>query len=117
MASTIQVFGTLKCKDTNKAIRFFKERGIRIQFVDLNDKAMSKGELESVSRKIPYEKLIDREGKQFKKRNLEFMVFDLETELLNDPQLLITPVTRFGQEASCGFTPEIWKKWAEKAKV
>ena len=116
MASTIQVFGTLKCKDRNKAIRFFKERGIKIQFIDLNEKAMSKGELESVSKKIPLEDLIDKEGKQFKKRNMEYMVYDLETELLNDPLLLKTPITRFGQQAACGLTPEIWKKWAEEVK-
>ena len=71
MASQIQIFGIKKCSDTNKAIRFFKERGIKTQFIDLNEKAMSKGELESVKRTIPIEQLIDKEGKQYKKRNLE----------------------------------------------
>jgi len=116
MAATIQVFGTLKCQDTGKAIRFFKERGIKIQFVDLNEKAMSKGELESVARKVPMEELIDREGKQYKKRGMDHKVYDLESELLNDPLLLKTPVTRFGREAASGLTPEIWKKWSAEVK-
>jgi arsenate reductase (glutaredoxin) len=114
MASTIQIFGTKKCSDTNKAIRFFKERNIKIQFVDLNEKGMSKGELESVTKKVPLEQLIDKGGKQFRKRNMKYMVFDLQKELLEDPLLLKTPVTRFGREASVGYTPEVWKKWLEK---
>ena len=111
MASIIQIFGTKKCKDTQKAIRFFKERRIQTQFIDLNEKAMSKGELNSVSRSVPLEELIDRNGKQFKKRNMEYMVFDTETELLEDPLLLRTPVTRQGQKAAVGHTPDIWKEW------
>ena len=114
MASTIQIFGTKKCSDTNKAIRFFKERNIKFQFVDLNEKGMSKGELENVTKKVPLDKLIDTEGKQFNKRNMKYMVFDLERELLEDPLLLKTPITRFGREATVGYTPEIWKKWITK---
>lgn len=113
MAPTIQIFGVKKCNDTNKAIRFFKERGVKTQFVDLNEKALSKGELDSISRKIPLDELLDRDGKQFKKRNLEFMTYDLYTELLEDPLLLKTPITRFGQLAALGNCPEIWKKWLE----
>lgn len=116
MAATIQIFGTKKCHDTNKAIRFFKERGIKIQFVDLNEKGMSKGELESVSRKIPLQELIDTEGKQYNKRNLKFMNYELENELLEDPLLLKTPVTRFGREAALGNKPEIWTKWINDSK-
>ncbi len=115
MAATIQIFGLKKCSDTNKAIRFFKERAIKTQFVDLNEKALSKGELDSISRKINLDDLLDKDGKQFKKRNLEFMTFDLYTELLNDPLLLKTPITRFGQLAALGNCPEIWKSWLDKA--
>ncbi len=111
MAPTIQVFGTEKCNDTKKALRFFKERGVKIQFIDLNEKGLSKGELDSVANKIPLEDLLDRSGKQFKKRNLEFMTYDLYTELLDDPLLLKTPITRFGKDAALGIATEIWKKW------
>jgi len=116
MATTIQIFGLKNCNDTNKALRFFKERQIKIQFVDLNEKAVSKGELESIARKVTLENLIDRNGKQFKKRNMEFMIFDLESELLEDPLLFKTPVTRFGKEAAIGLTPDIWKKWVQELK-
>ena len=116
MAATIQIFGTKKCSDTQKAIRFFKERSIKTQFVDLNEKGLSKGELDSVSKSIPMDELIDKSGKQFKKRNLEYMTYELETELLDDPLLLKTPITRFGRKAALGVQTEIWKVWAEEAK-
>jgi arsenate reductase-like glutaredoxin family protein len=112
----IQIFGVRNCTDTNKALRFFKERGIKIQFVDLSEKGLSKGELESVARKIPLEELIDKEGKQFKRRNLQFMLYDLQSELLDDPLLFKTPISRLGREAAVGHTPEIWKRWAKEAK-
>jgi arsenate reductase len=113
MAPIVQIFGVKNCSNTNKALRFFKERGIKIQFVDLNEKGLSKGELENVAKKVPLEELLDKEGKQFRKRNFKFMVFDIETELLNDPLLFKTPITRFGKEAAVGYTPELWKRWAD----
>ena len=45
----IQIFGTKKCNDTKKAERFFKERGIKYQFIDMKEKGMSKGEFTSVA--------------------------------------------------------------------
>ena len=45
----IQIFGTKKCNDTKKAERFFKERGIKYQFIDMKEKGMSKGEFNSVA--------------------------------------------------------------------
>jgi arsenate reductase (glutaredoxin) len=113
MASTIQIFGVKKCNDTNKAVRFFKERNIKVQFVDLTEKGLSKGELESICRKIQMEDLIDKSGKQFKKRNLEYMIYDLENEILTDPLLLKTPICRMGREATLGVCPDVWKKWIE----
>ncbi len=116
MAATIQIFGTKKCSDTQKAIRFFKERSVKTQFIDLNEKGLSKGELDSVSKFIPIEELIDKDGKQFKKRNLEFMTYELETELLSDPLLFKTPITRFGRKAALGVQTDTWKAWSEEAK-
>ncbi len=112
----VQIFGTKKCKDTAKAERFFKERKIQIHLVDLTQKAMSKGELNNVRRFVQLEDLIDKEGKQYKKRNLEFMTYDLETELLEDPLLLRTPIVRYNGKATCGNEPDTWKKWIEEAK-
>ena len=107
----IQIFGTKSCNDTKKAERYFKERRINFHFRDLNEKGIAKGELDNITRVIPLENLIDKEGKQYKKRNMQFMVFDLEEELLADPLLLVTPIVRNGKEATTGYQPEVWKKW------
>ncbi len=111
MGPVIQIFGVRKCHDTNKAIRYFKERGIKTQFIDLTEKGLSKGELDSVARNIPLEQLIDTEGKQYQKRQLGFKIFDLESELLDDPLLFKTPITRCGRDSALGVTPEVWAKW------
>lgn len=108
----IQIIGTKNCSNTRKAERFFKERRIQFHLRDLNEKGLAKGELENICRVFPVEELIDREGKQFKKRNLQFMVFNIEEELLNDPLLLKTPIVRNGKEVTIGYCPEIWKVWS-----
>ena len=108
----IQIFGTKKCRETQKAERYFKERKIPFHFRDLTEKGISKGELDNISSVIPLEELIDRDGKQFEKRNLKFMKFDIEEELLSDPLLLKTPVVRNGRQVTVGNKPEIWKTWA-----
>ncbi len=109
----IQIIGIKSCSDTRKAERYFKERRIQFHFRDLNEKGLAKGELENIIRVIPLEELIDRDGKQFKKRNLQYMVYDIEEELLNDSLLLRTPIVRNGKEVTVGFEPEIWKKWKD----
>jgi len=109
----IQIIGTKKCKETQKAERFFKERRIQFHFRDLNIKGVSKGELENISRTIPVEDFLAKEGKQFKKRNLEFMVYNTKEELLNDPLLFRTPIVRNGKLVTIGYQPEIWKEWIE----
>ncbi|RKY94957.1 MAG: ArsC family transcriptional regulator [Ignavibacteriae bacterium] len=107
----IQIFGTKKCKETQKAERFFKERRIPFHFRNLDEKGIAKGELENIKRAIPIDDLFDNEGKQFKKRNLEFMVYDKEEELLNDPLLFKTPIVRNGKLATVGYESEIWREW------
>ncbi|MCX6169261.1 MAG: ArsC family transcriptional regulator [Ignavibacteriales bacterium] len=108
----VQIFGTKGCSETRKAERYFKERRITFHFRDLNEKGIAKGELENITRVIPLDDLIDRDGKQFKKRNLQFMVFDLEEELLNDSLLFKTPIVRNGKEVTVGYRPEVWKGWS-----
>lgn len=107
----IQIFGTKKCKETQKAERFFKERRIPFHFRNLTEKGIAKGELENIKRAVPIDDLFDDEGKQFKKRNLEFMVYDKEEELLNDPLLFNTPIVRNGKLATVGYQPDVWKEW------
>ena len=107
----IQIFGTKSCNETKKAERYFKERRINFHFRDLNEKGLAKGELENITRVIPIEELIDKEGKQYKKRNMQFMVFNLEEGLLADPLLFVTPIVRNGKEVTIGYKPDVWKKW------
>ena len=107
----VQIIGTKGCSETRKAERFFSERRIQFHFRDLNDKGLAKGELENITRVIPIEELIDRDGKQYKKRNMQYIVFNIEEELLGDPLLLTTPIVRNGKEVTIGYQPDVWKRW------
>ena len=107
----IQIIGTKKCKETQKAERFFKERRIPYYFRDLSDNGISKGELENIKQVISIEELIDKEGTQFKKRGFKFMVYEIETELLEDSLLLRTPIVRNGRLTTVGYQPDVWMGW------
>jgi arsenate reductase-like glutaredoxin family protein len=106
----IQIFGTKKCKESAKAVRFFKERNIKFHFVDLAEKGISKGELQNISRVIPLSDLIDTNSKEYERLNLKYMKFDIEEELLAHPLLLRTPIVRSGKKISCGSDPQLWKE-------
>ncbi len=108
---TIQVFGTKKCKDTQKAIRFFKERRIPIQFIDLNEKGLSRGELQAVRRFFSLEELIDTDSREYERLNLKYIKHDIETKLLEYPLLFRTPIVRSDREVTVGHQPDIWKGW------
>lgn len=110
----IQIFGTKKCQDTKKAQRFFKERGINFHYRELTEKGISKGELENIKRVYDVEELIDKEGKQYAKRNLAYMLHDVEEELLEDPLLFKTPIVRNGGKVTVGNAPDEWKEWIEQ---
>ncbi|MCP4685748.1 MAG: ArsC family transcriptional regulator [bacterium] len=112
----IQIFGTKKCRDTQKALRFFKERRIDTQFIDLAQKDVSKGELNSISRSVPLNHLIDTEGREYDKRNLKYLVHDVEEQLLEHPLLFRTPIVRYGKKAAVGNEPDTWKIWAAEIK-
>jgi len=107
----IQIIGTKKCKETQKTERFFKERRIPFHFRDLDEKALTKGELDNIARVISLDDLIDKESKRFKNRGMQYMVFDIEEELLIDPLLLKTPIVRNEKLATIGYQPDIWKNW------
>ena len=107
----IQIFGTARCQDTRKAQRFFKERGISFQYVDLSTKGLSKGELGSVKTAVGIENLIDKEGKGYARRNLKYLTHNVEEELLADPLLFKTPIVRNGPRATVGYQPDVWKEW------
>jgi len=110
----IQIFGKSKCFETKKALRYFKERAINTQFIDLNIKEMSKGEFNSVKQAVGgYEKLIDE---QCKDKDILILIKYLaeeerEAKLMENQKLLKTPIVRNGKQASVGYVPEIWKSW------
>ena len=107
----IQIFGTVKCQDTKKAQRYFKERRIHFQFINLTEKGLSRGELKSVIAAAGIDALMDRDGKEYAKRNLKYITHNTEEELLNHPLLLKTPIVRNGNKATVGFMPTAWKEW------
>ena len=98
----IQIFGTSKCFDTKKAERFFKERRIKFQRVDLNRYGFSGGEFD----RAPALDLLRHTDDV---RTKEDYVFD-------DPRLMKTPVVRNGKRATVGYCPEIWTQWCEEDK-
>ncbi len=110
----IQIFGTKKCFDTKKAERYFKERKIKFQFIDLNEKALSKRELESVRIAVgSVKELINEKSKLYESSNIKrIMDNSLKEEiLLKNPLLLKTPIVRNGKQATVGYKPEVWQEW------
>lgn len=110
----IQIFGKSKCFDTKKAERYFKERGIKFQSIDMAKKGMSKGEFRSVSQAVGgYEKLLDERTKdQDTLMLVKYLSSDeKEEKILENPQILRTPIVRNGRQATVGFCPDIWKRW------
>ena len=107
----IQIFGKRKCFDSKKAERYFKERGVKVQYVDLLEKGLSKGEFRSVSSALGgLEKLIDPKAKDF--AMIHYLVDEQKEEKLMDtPKLYKTPIVRCGKKATVGYQPEIWKTW------
>ena len=110
----IQIFGTKKCNDTKKAERFFKERGIKYQFIDMKEKGMSKGELTSVaSANGGLTNMVNPEARD--KDTLALFAYIAEEDklekLLENQHIIKTPIVRNGKQSTLGYQPEVWKKW------
>ena len=110
----IQIFGTKKCNDTKKAERFFKERGIKYQFIDMTEKGMSKGEFTSVAQANGgLENMINWAGKDQDTLALIKYIADEDKleKVLENPQVIKTPVVRNGKQSTLGYQPDVWKGW------
>ena len=110
----IQIFGTKKCNDTKKAERFFKERGIKYQFIDMKEKGMSKGEFTSVAQANGgFENMINWNGKDQDILALIKYIADEDKleKVLENPQVIKTPVVRNGKQSTLGYQPDVWKGW------
>ena len=111
----IQIFGTKKCNDTKKAQRYFKERGIKFQFIDMNEKELSKGEFRSVCQAVGgmgamiNEACKDKDALALVKYISED---EREEKLLANQQVIKTPIVRNGKQATVGYEPTVWKGWS-----
>ena len=108
----IQIFGKSKCFDTKKAERWFKERRIRFQSIDLGKGGISPGELKSVMNAVGLEALID--PKHPDAALLSYLAYDADKaeKLMEEPRLLKTPIVRNGRQATVGYHPEVWQSWS-----
>ena len=107
----IQIFGKTKCFDTKKAERYFKERSIKYQRIDILDKGLSKKEYQSVSQSVGgMEFLINPKSKDFYLLDHSSKSHK-EVLLLEYPSLFKTPIVRNGKEATVGYQPTVWKNW------
>lgn len=109
----VQIFGTNKCRDTQKAVRFFKERRQNTHFVDLKKRAASLGELRRFAQKFGSEALLDRESARFRERGLHVahLPEDRILPLLEEePMMLRTPLVRRGNRLAIGHEPDAWQE-------
>lgn len=95
---------------------FFKERRIPYQLINMAEKPMSRGELNSVLGSVAADDLIDKESKAFQSQGLQYMKFDPVEKLLENPALFKTPIVRDQKRATSGYQPDVWKKWMESEK-
>ena len=110
----IQIFGKSKCFDTKKAERYFKERRIKYQLIDLGKYGMSLGEYKSVKAAVGgLSKLMDETSKEYEENFMKYLSdeADKEEKLLEHPRMFQTPIVRNGKLATVGYRPEIWKDW------
>lgn len=107
----IQIFGKSKCFDTKKAERYFKERRVKFQAIDLVKYGISKGELQSVKSAVGLENLVDWDHPDAPL--LKYLAYDEDKfeKLLENPKLIKTPLVRNGKQATVGYQPDVWKDW------
>ena len=113
----VQIFGTKKSSDTRKAERWFKERGIKFQSIDLIDKGIARGELRSVAQACGgLDALIDEDARDRDALALVKYTAPAQREdaLLEYPQALRQPLVRNGKKAAAGYCPEVYKRWQEE---
>lgn len=110
----IQIFGTKKCADTRKAERYFKERNVKYQLIDMKEKGMSKGEYNSVKQAVGGLGAMLDEGCKDKDA-LALIKYiaeeDRDEKVLEHQGVLKTPIVRNGKQATVGYQPDVWKTW------
>lgn len=107
----IQIFGKNKCFDSKKAERWFKERRIKYQYIDVVKYGMSRGEFQSVKSAVGFEHLLDENAPGAEEIRYLAYQEDKEEKLLENQRLLKTPIVRNGKQATVGYAPEVWAGW------
>ena len=107
----IQIFGKTKCFDTKKAERYFKERRIKYQYIDIIKFGMSRGELNSVISAVGLDNVVDPKDMDFELFNRLAYREDKIERLFEVPEMIRTPVVRNGKQATVGYCPDVWKNW------
>ena len=108
----IQIFGSSKSFDSKKAERWFKERRIKYQYIDLPSKGLSPREYQAVKQKVGFEALVDPKSRAYEALYMAYITPQVQEEtLLEHPELFRTPIVRNGREATVGYCPEIWASW------
>jgi len=110
----VQVFGVQNDADTRKALRFFKERRVKVHFMDFKQRCPSKGELKRFFDRFGEAKLIDREAKRFAALGLQTAFYGDERWLeiaCDEPLILRMPLVRSGNRLTVGYDDAAWKDW------
>ena len=109
----IQIYGAKSCFDTKKAERYFKERRIKFQSIDLPRFGLSPKEFELVKSKVGLEAMINKKAKGYSESFIEYLATDSAKieKLMENPSLIVTPIVRNGREITLGYAPDIWKNW------
>ena len=113
----VQIFGVKKSAETRKALRFFAERRVKTHFVDLQERAASRGELNRFAQKFSVQALLDRDSRRFAESGLRAAHLSDERlleRLVDDPMLLRMPLVRYQHQVTIGLAEEQWKAWTAK---
>lgn len=116
----MQVFGTQKSQNTRRALRFWSERRVRVHFVNLQERAASKGELQRFVQKFGITPLIDKASRRYQDLGLSAARLSDERwlqALVEEPLLLAQPLTRWGTKLTVGLREDEWRGWVEAAKT
>jgi len=115
----IQIFGKPKCSETKKAERYFKERNIKFQLIDIVKYGLSSGEYESIKNAVGgIAALVDEKSKEYESHYMSHLASreDAEERLLENPGMFKTPIVRNGKSGTVGYKPEIWGGWIKEIK-
>ena len=108
----IQIFGKPKSFDTKKAERWFKERRIKYQYIDILSKGLSPREYQSVKQKVGFDALVNTKCRAYEELYMAYITPQAaEEKLLDYPELFAAPIVRNGRQATVGYCPDIWQTW------